>query len=73
MNFMASVEQHTLPREIWKGVREMISPTVLAVATFMVLPLGHRADRDRDAAPAQRTIPGWESLGALRRTEEGQS
>ena len=37
VNFMASVEQHTLPREIWKGVREMISPTVLAVATFMVL------------------------------------
>lgn len=37
VNFIASVEQHTLTREIWKGIREELSPTVLAVATIMVL------------------------------------
>ena len=37
VNFIASVEQHTLTREIWKGIREELSPTVLAVSTIMVL------------------------------------
>ena len=35
--FLAGVEQHTLTREIWKGVREEVSPTILAVGTLMVL------------------------------------
>lgn len=35
--FIAGVEQHTLTREMWKGVREKISPTILAAATVMVL------------------------------------
>lgn len=35
--FLASVDQHTLTREMWKGIREDINPTILAVAMFMVL------------------------------------
>lgn len=35
--FLAGVDQHTLTREMWKGIREDINPTILAVAMFMVL------------------------------------
>lgn len=34
--FLAGPEQHTLPREMWKGVREEISPAILAVACLLV-------------------------------------
>jgi putative spermidine/putrescine transport system permease protein len=34
--FLAAVEQHTLTREMWKGIRENINPTILAVACLMV-------------------------------------
>ena len=34
--FLAATEQHTLPREMWKGVRENIDPTILAVACVLV-------------------------------------
>lgn len=33
--FLAAVEQHTLTREMWKGIRENINPTILAVACLM--------------------------------------
>jgi len=35
--FLAGVDQSTLTREMWKGIREDINPTILAVAMFMVL------------------------------------
>jgi putative spermidine/putrescine transport system permease protein len=35
--FVAGVEQRTIPREMWSGIREQISPTILAVATILVL------------------------------------
>ena len=35
--FMAGLEQRTIPRELWSGIREDISPTVLAVATLLIL------------------------------------
>ncbi|WP_114966019.1 ABC transporter permease [Alkalilacustris brevis] len=35
--FVAGVEQRTIPREMWSGIRESISPTILAVATILVL------------------------------------
>ena len=35
--FIAGVEQRTIPREMWSGIREQISPTILAVATILVL------------------------------------
>jgi putative spermidine/putrescine transport system permease protein len=35
--FLAGVEQRTIPREMWSGIREQISPTILAVATLLVL------------------------------------
>ncbi|MEM8878236.1 MAG: ABC transporter permease [Pseudomonadota bacterium] len=35
--FLADVEQRTIPRQMWSGIREQISPTILAVATILVL------------------------------------
>ena len=35
--FLAGVEQRTIPREMWSGIREQISPTILAVATVLVV------------------------------------
>ena len=34
--FMASEAQRTIPRQMWAGVREEISPAILAVATFLI-------------------------------------
>jgi len=34
--FVAGPEQRTIPREMWSGIREQISPTILAVATILV-------------------------------------
>jgi putative spermidine/putrescine transport system permease protein len=34
--FLAGVEQRTIPREMWSGIREAISPTILAVATILI-------------------------------------
>ena len=35
--FLADVEQRTIPRQMFSGLREQISPTILAVATILVL------------------------------------
>jgi putative spermidine/putrescine transport system permease protein len=35
--FLADYEQRTIPRQMWSGIREQISPTILAVATILVL------------------------------------
>ncbi|MCC8951594.1 ABC transporter permease [Bradyrhizobium sp. Arg62] len=35
--FVASVEQRTLPRAMFSGIREEISPTILAAATVLIL------------------------------------
>jgi putative spermidine/putrescine transport system permease protein len=60
--FVAGVEQRTIPREMWSGIREQISPTILAVATILVLVsiallttvelLRRRTERMRGIAPA---------------------
>jgi putative spermidine/putrescine transport system permease protein len=34
--FLAGTEQHTLPRRMWSGIRELLNPTILAVATMLV-------------------------------------
>ncbi|TBW59021.1 ABC transporter permease [Marinobacter halodurans] len=34
--FLSGVKQRTLPLEMWAGIREQISPTILAVATILV-------------------------------------
>ena len=34
--FMAGEAQRTIPRQMWAGVREQISPAILAVATFLI-------------------------------------
>ncbi len=35
--FMGGVEQRTIPRQMWAGIREQISPAILAVATFLIV------------------------------------
>ncbi|MFC3106458.1 ABC transporter permease [Undibacterium arcticum] len=35
--FLSGVEQRTVPRQMWSGVREQLSPTILAVATVLVI------------------------------------
>jgi putative spermidine/putrescine transport system permease protein len=35
--FLTKFEQRTIPRQMWAGIREQISPTILAVATLLVL------------------------------------
>jgi putative spermidine/putrescine transport system permease protein len=34
--FLADYDQRTIPRQMWSGLREQISPTILAVATILV-------------------------------------
>lgn len=34
--FLASFEQRTIPLQMWAGIREQISPTILAVATMLI-------------------------------------
>ena len=35
--FIAGPEQQTIPRQMWTGIREQISPAILAVATLLVI------------------------------------
>ena len=35
--FVAAVDQQTIPRQMWNGIREQISPAILAVATILVV------------------------------------
>lgn len=35
--FLAGTEQRTVPRQMWAGIREQISPTILAVATLLIV------------------------------------
>lgn len=35
--FLAGPEQQTIPRQMWNGIREAISPAILAIATILVI------------------------------------
>jgi putative spermidine/putrescine transport system permease protein len=35
--FLAEPDQRTIPRQMWSGLREQVSPTILAVATILIL------------------------------------
>ncbi|MAU52660.1 MAG: polyamine ABC transporter permease [Roseovarius sp.] len=35
--FIGSHQQQTIPRQMWNGIREQISPSILAVATLLVI------------------------------------
>ncbi|MFD1883680.1 ABC transporter permease [Paracoccus pacificus] len=35
--FLAGPDQQTIPRQMWNGIREQISPAILAVATLLVI------------------------------------
>jgi putative spermidine/putrescine transport system permease protein len=60
--FIAGVEERTIPLQMWGGIREQISPTILAVATLLVLVsvilltvlelIRRRSERQRGLAPA---------------------
>lgn len=60
--FIGSHEQQTIPREMWNGIREQISPSILAVATILVVVsiglltlvevLRRRSERMRGVSPA---------------------
>ncbi len=59
--FVASYDQNTIPLQMWNGIREQISPTILAVATILVIfsilllttieLLRRRAERLRGVSP----------------------
>jgi len=59
--FVASYDQQTIPLQMWNGIREQISPTILAVATILVIfsilllttieILRRRAERLRGVSP----------------------
>ena len=34
--FLASADQHTIPRRMWSGVRDNLSPTIIAAATLLI-------------------------------------
>lgn len=60
--FIADVDQRTIPRQMFSGIREQISPTILAVATILVMisivllatieVLRRRSERLRGLAPS---------------------
>ncbi len=60
--FVGSHEQQTIPRQMWNGIREQISPSILAVATILVIfsiclltvveLLRRRSERLRGVSPA---------------------
>ena len=35
--FVADFDQQTIPRQMWNGIREQISPAILSVATILVI------------------------------------
>jgi len=35
--FLGGPDQRTIPRQMWSGIREQISPTILAVATLLII------------------------------------
>jgi putative spermidine/putrescine transport system permease protein len=59
--FVAAHDQQTIPRQMWNGIREQISPAILAVATILVMLsiallttielLRRRSERLRGVAP----------------------
>jgi len=59
---LADVRQRTIPRQMFSGIHEQISPTVLAVATILVIisvlllttvePLRRRSERLRGVSSA---------------------
>lgn len=65
--FLAGPEQRTIPREMFAGLREQINPTILAVATLLILlslallftleMLRRRTERIRAGATIQPTAP----------------
>ena len=60
--FVAAHDQQTIPRQMWNGIREQISPAILAVATILVVISIALLTDDRAAAPpvgtAARRHPG---------------
>lgn len=64
--FLAGPQQQTVPRQMFSGLREIISPTILAVATLLILTsivflvsleaLRRRAEHARQASPDDHPV-----------------
>ena len=52
--FVTGPAERTLPRQMFNGIRENISPVIAAAATLRHPPLGAAPDRARAAPPPQR-------------------
>ena len=52
--FLTGPAERTLPRQMFNGIRENISPVITAAARLLILLSVAAADRARAAAPAQR-------------------
>ena len=71
--FMGGIEQRTIPRQMWSGIREEISPAILAAATFLIVIallllvtvelLQNRSAR-RSGGPAAASVQRTETTGA---------
>ncbi|MEZ5831637.1 MAG: ABC transporter permease [Dongiaceae bacterium] len=65
--FLAGPEQHTIPRRMWSGVRDNLSPTIIAAATLLIALslalmltlewLRRRSERLRGALPVSAPHP----------------
>jgi putative spermidine/putrescine transport system permease protein len=65
--FLAGPEQHTIPRRMWSGVRDNLSPTIIAAATLLIVLsialmltlewLRRRSERLRLSQPASADRP----------------
>ena len=65
--FIAGPEQQTIPRQMWNGIREAISPAILSVATILVIIsiallatvelLRRRSERIRGVTPQYAVSP----------------
>jgi len=65
--FLAGPQQHTIPRRMWSGMRDNLSPTIIAAATLLILLsialmltlewLRRRSERYRSAPPRAADRP----------------
>ena len=63
--FIAGPDQQTIPRQMWNGIREAISPAILAVATILVMiSIAAAGDGRAAAAPVGAAARRDAALGA---------
>jgi ABC-type spermidine/putrescine transport system permease subunit II len=63
--FLTGPGERALPRQMFNGIGENISPVIAAAASLLIPPLGAPVDRARAAASAQRAITRNQGLTSL--------